>query len=56
MDPMLDQVCRHQHKTGWFEVCAVAAKCGAMAMLAWALIFVMFFALYGAEQFVNVVK
>ena len=53
---MLDQVGRHQHKTGWLDVCEVAAKCAAMAMFAWAVILVVFFALYGAEQFVSVVK
>lgn len=56
MDPMLDQVIRHQHKTGWLDVCAFSAKCGALAMFAWAMILVMFFALYGAEQFVSGVK
>ena len=53
MDPMLDQVGRNQRKAGWFDMCAVAVKCGAMAMLAWMLILVIFFAVYGAEQFVS---
>ena len=53
MDPMLDQVSRHQRRSGWLDMCAVAVKCGAMAMLAWMLILVIFFAVYGAEQFVS---